>query len=48
MQHWREVPRLDELKPRLGLTEDTRTTDFGLGLLVVILPRMMNSRKKKK
>jgi len=26
--------------PRLGLTEDSRTTDFRLGLLVVILIRM--------
>jgi len=29
--------------PKLGLTENSRTTDFGLGLFVLILIRIMSS-----
>ena len=43
--HPKQVGTLIQWQSRLGLAEDSRTTDFGLGLLVPILIRMASSRQ---
>ena len=38
-------PGLQNWQPRLGLAEDSRITDFRLGLFVLILIEMVSSRQ---